>query len=253
MKMRDAVGNVYAVGLSVRKCKHSIIGNSVWLVCGNCQQWTFLSERSRKPVCDCKRTVIRNEIKRTLFTNDWIILFVSLIVEQTKPTHQHLGPADERLALHVLNILPPMIGNPLVPEHVETRPLYNPLQPGIEQVINCWTLTWTSLYDQYNSLLFFHFVHFLLLSCRVSLLCGLTCFLRVSDLLDLRWISKPEYPKSKILFQVLLTINVLTPVHTKKVHWYVVNNLKPVKKWNKLKQRLSLTPWIWSVLGINYV
>ena len=39
----------------------------------------------------------------------------------------YFGPVDERLALYVLNTFP------LVKEHVETRPLYSPIQPGIEQ------------------------------------------------------------------------------------------------------------------------
>jgi len=51
-----------------------------------------------------------------------------------RPAHSHLGSADERLALYVLNTLPRSMGIPFVPEHIETRRLFNQLMPGLEQV-----------------------------------------------------------------------------------------------------------------------
>uniref|UniRef100_A0A672Q560 Dysferlin-like n=1 Tax=Sinocyclocheilus grahami TaxID=75366 RepID=A0A672Q560_SINGR len=48
-------------------------------------------------------------------------------LDEGKPLNAHLGPVMERLALLVLK------RQYLVPEHVETRPLYSPLQPDIEQ------------------------------------------------------------------------------------------------------------------------
>ena len=48
--------------------------------------------------------------------------------EAGKVLNPHLGPVEERLALYVLQ------QQGLVPEHVESRPLYSPLQPDIEQV-----------------------------------------------------------------------------------------------------------------------
>ncbi|KAF6728418.1 Myoferlin [Oryzias melastigma] len=47
--------------------------------------------------------------------------------ENNKEIHQHLGPAYERLCLHVLRT------QGLVPEHVETRTLYSSFQPNLSQ------------------------------------------------------------------------------------------------------------------------
>uniref|UniRef100_A0A8C0X1W2 C2 domain-containing protein n=1 Tax=Castor canadensis TaxID=51338 RepID=A0A8C0X1W2_CASCN len=48
-------------------------------------------------------------------------------IEAGRIPNPHLGPVEERLALYVLQ------QQGLVPEHVESRPLYSPLQPDIEQ------------------------------------------------------------------------------------------------------------------------
>ena len=55
--------------------------------------------------------------------------------EPEPDNNPHLGPPEQRLALYILNNKD-LNEFKLVPEHVETRSLKNPLQPSMDQVCN---------------------------------------------------------------------------------------------------------------------
>lgn len=58
-----------------------------------------------------------------------VIISDLLLIENGVTLHPNIGDEKNRLALHVLHIFN------LVPEHVETRALYNSVHPDIAQVI----------------------------------------------------------------------------------------------------------------------
>uniref|UniRef100_A0A672J593 Dysferlin, limb girdle muscular dystrophy 2B (autosomal recessive) n=1 Tax=Salarias fasciatus TaxID=181472 RepID=A0A672J593_SALFA len=75
----------------------------------------------------------RRNLRKPVYENDTVRfrgkLYTAADLEDKHTSKRHLGPIRERLALHILR--EDSLG--LVPEHVETRALYSPLQPDIEQ------------------------------------------------------------------------------------------------------------------------
>uniref|UniRef100_A0A3Q1LK13 Dysferlin n=1 Tax=Bos taurus TaxID=9913 RepID=A0A3Q1LK13_BOVIN len=73
----------------------------------------------------------QHRVKAPVYRTDHVVFqdkeYTVEEIEAGRVPNPHLGPVEERLALHVLQ------QQGLIPEHVESRPLYSPLQPDIEQ------------------------------------------------------------------------------------------------------------------------
>lgn len=91
--------------------------------------------------------------------------WISAKKEKAEIDNPHLGPPDERLCLYVLHEFN------LVPEHIETRKLFNPIQPEMEQVFLFFSQSF------YNRILLSE-------AQREDLKCGSICFRNLSVFQD---------------------------------------------------------------------
>ncbi|CAG2195234.1 MYOF [Mytilus edulis] len=82
---------------------------------------------SQKPKEILEMTDRKNNIIGPLFHGNNPLLLSQESQNRSKKDYPNDGPIDERLALHVLNTFP------IVKEHIESRPLFNPVQPNVEQ------------------------------------------------------------------------------------------------------------------------
>ncbi|TKS93062.1 Dysferlin Dystrophy-associated fer-1-like protein [Collichthys lucidus] len=77
------------------------------------------------------RVCERRNLPKPVYHDDAVnfrgLQYTAADLEDKNVSKRYLGPMKERLSLHILRKLG------LVPEHVESRPLYSPLQPDIEQ------------------------------------------------------------------------------------------------------------------------
>ncbi|XP_066536467.1 dysferlin isoform X2 [Hoplias malabaricus] len=85
----------------------------------------------QKPTQLLQRLCQRRNYRMPIYKQDKVYFrgheYTAADLDEVKLPSPHLGPLEEQLALLVLR------KQGLVPEHVETRPLYSPLQPEIEQ------------------------------------------------------------------------------------------------------------------------